>query len=144
MRSPRESIPVCPVIVSLVTSNWLHFIFSWLLESNICLLSRVPIPSGLKFLINLWIQRSTWHCLKNIYIYKLKRLGGLQISHQILLKFLHMMYFPINYYLVKKKSIYFLPFDFWHFLYSNTELSFERRSLQSKNGHVHRALLIKC
>lgn len=77
-------------------------------------------------------------------IYKLKRLGGLQISHQILLKFLDMMYFPINYYLVKKKSIYFLAFDFWHFLYSCTELSFERRSLQLKHGHSHRALLIKC
>lgn len=73
----------------------------------------------------------------------LRKMGCQQFAHYIYLKCLEMGFFAIiNYYLVLKiLSILALKFLYTHYIYIYTELSFPRRSIQSKTGHNHPALL---
>lgn len=62
-----------------------------------------------------------------------------QINNQICFRFVYMICLAIDYYLVKKNSIYFI-LSLGIFLCFYTEVSLKRRSLQSKNDHDHRVL----
>lgn len=65
------------------------------------------------------------------------RLGGHQLSNWIFLEFLDMTSLAINYYLVKKQSIYFTLSN-WAFSYILIERYPFKRSIQSYYGHDHR------
>lgn len=58
------------------------------------------------------VMYNTFFILHGIFN-TLMKLGGQQISNQIFLKVLDMMFIAIRYHLVKKP--YFLPFNFEHF-----------------------------
>lgn len=67
---------------------------------------------------------------------------GQQINHQICLKLYKMSCLAINHYYVKKKIHILYRLNLGIFLCLYRVLIFLSRSLQSENGHSHRALLI--